>query len=88
VYVNDTAYDKVANTLPSAGSMSTDLYGMATLDACLQIIKRLQPIKDSLPPDAELKDIAKKAVAKLMSENLFPADQRPRIENIMKAALS
>jgi glycosyltransferase involved in cell wall biosynthesis len=34
------------------------------------------------------KDIAKKAVAKLMSENLFPEDQRPRIENIMKAALS
>jgi glycosyltransferase involved in cell wall biosynthesis len=34
------------------------------------------------------KDITKKAVAKLMSENLFPEDQRPRIENIMKAALS
>jgi len=61
VYVNDTSSDKVANTIPSAASMSTDLYGMATLDACLQIIKRLQPIKDSLPLDATLKDIAKKA---------------------------
>ncbi|KAL3798324.1 hypothetical protein ACHAW5_008623 [Stephanodiscus triporus] len=61
VYVNDTSSDKVANTLPTAASMSTDLYGMATLDACLQILKRIQPIRDSLPPDAALKDVAKKA---------------------------
>jgi xanthine dehydrogenase/oxidase len=61
VYVNDTSSDKVANTLPTAASMSTDLYVMATLDACLQILKRIQPIRDSLPPDAALKDVAKKA---------------------------
>ncbi len=61
VYINDTSSDKVANTLPTAASMSTDLYGMATLDACLQILKRIQPIRDSLPPDAALKDVAKKA---------------------------
>ena len=28
VYVNDTSSDKVANTIPSAASMSTDMYGM------------------------------------------------------------
>ena len=61
VYVNDSSTDKVANTIPSAASMSTDLYGMATLDACQQILKRIQPIKDSLPSDATLKDVAKKA---------------------------
>mmetsp|Transcript_22291 Transcript_22291/g.36642 ORF Transcript_22291/g.36642 Transcript_22291/m.36642 type:complete len:1573 (-) Transcript_22291:148-4866(-) len=61
VYVNDSSTDKVANTIPSAASMSTDLYGMATLDACQQILKRIQPIKDSLPPDASLKEVAKKA---------------------------
>lgn len=61
VYVNDSSTDKVANTLPSAASMSTDLYGMATLDACRQILKRLQPIKDSLPEGAALKEVAKKA---------------------------
>jgi len=61
VYVNDSSTDKVANTIPSAASMSTDLYGMATLDACQQILKRIQPIKDSLPPDATLKEVAKKA---------------------------
>eukprot|EP00984_Skeletonema_dohrnii_P014364 scaffold6018_cov94-Skeletonema_dohrnii-CCMP3373.AAC.4 len=61
VYVNDSSTDKVANTIPSAASMSTDLYGMATLDACQQILKRIQPIKDSLSPDATLKEVAKKA---------------------------
>lgn len=61
VYVNDSSTDKVANTLPSAASMSTDLYGMATLDACKQIIKRIQPIREQLPPDAKLSEVAKKA---------------------------
>lgn len=34
------------------------------------------------------KDIAKQAGSKLLSENLFPADQRARIENNLKCALS
>jgi xanthine dehydrogenase/oxidase len=41
--------------------MSTDMYGMATLDACRQILKRLQPIREKLGPDAPLKDVAKTA---------------------------
>lgn len=61
VYVNDSSTDKVANTIPSAASMSTDLYGMATLDACKQILKRIQPIRDSLPTNAKLSEVAKKA---------------------------
>ena len=61
VYVDDSSTDKVANTLPSAASMSTDMYGMATLDACLQILERLNPIRKSLSPSATLKEIAKEA---------------------------
>jgi xanthine dehydrogenase/oxidase len=38
VYINDTSSDKVANTQPTAASMSVDLYGMATLDACRPIL--------------------------------------------------
>jgi hypothetical protein len=34
------------------------------------------------------KDIAKQAGAKLLSENLFPPEQRGRIENNMRASLS
>lgn len=59
VYVNDTSTDKVANTIPTAASMSTDTYGMATLDACRQILVRLEPIREKLGPDAPLRDVAK-----------------------------
>lgn len=54
VYVNDTSTDKVANSIPTAASMSTDMYGMATLDACRQILNRILPIRQQMPPDATL----------------------------------
>lgn len=54
VYVNDTSSDKVANSIPTAASMSTDMYGMATLDACRQILKRISPIREKCPPDTPL----------------------------------
>ena len=34
IHVAETATDKVANSQPTAASASTDLYCMATLDAC------------------------------------------------------
>ena len=46
VHVEDTASDKVANSAATAASMSTDLYGMAALDACHQILARLKPVYD------------------------------------------
>jgi xanthine dehydrogenase/oxidase len=58
VYVNDTSTDKVANTIASAASMSTDLYGMCTLDACRQIMARLKPYREKLGPDASLAEVA------------------------------
>ena len=61
VYVNDSSTDKVANTIPTAASMSTDMYGMATLDACRQILGRLQPFTKELGPGATLSDVAKAA---------------------------
>jgi xanthine dehydrogenase/oxidase len=58
VFINDTSTDKVANTIASAASMSTDLYGMCTLDACRQIMKRLEPIREQLGPHASLAQVA------------------------------
>eukprot|EP00539_Tryblionella_compressa_P013863 CAMPEP_0178824392 /NCGR_PEP_ID=MMETSP0746-20121128/5653_1 /TAXON_ID=913974 /ORGANISM="Nitzschia punctata, Strain CCMP561" /LENGTH=1497 /DNA_ID=CAMNT_0020486065 /DNA_START=312 /DNA_END=4805 /DNA_ORIENTATION=- len=58
VYVNDTSTDKVANTIASAASLSTDLYGMCTLDACRQIMARLKPYREKLGPDASLAEVA------------------------------
>lgn len=61
VYVNDSSTDKVANTIPTAASMSTDTYGMATLDACTQIIGRLARIRKQLGPDADFKAVVQAA---------------------------
>lgn len=49
VHVNETATDKVPNASPTAGSMSTDLYGMAVLNACEQIEARLKPYREKNP---------------------------------------
>lgn len=48
VYVAETATDKVANTSPSAASASTDMYGMAVLDACKQLSSRLDTVRADL----------------------------------------
>ena len=54
---NPTA-PQVANSNPTAASMSTDLYGMATLDACQQINDRLKPVRARLGPGATFQQIA------------------------------
>lgn len=49
VHISETATDRVANTSPTAASAGSDLNGMAVLDACQQIVKRLKPFKDANP---------------------------------------
>ena len=49
VHIAETATDRVANSNPTAASMSTDLYGMAALDAAEQILERLRPIAEKMP---------------------------------------
>jgi len=59
-HVAENSSDKVANSMPTAASASTDLYAMATLDACRQILTRLKPLKDA-NPTLSLAEIAFKA---------------------------
>ncbi|KAH8402571.1 hypothetical protein KR215_001703 [Drosophila sulfurigaster] len=49
IHISETATDKVPNTSPTAASVGSDLNGMAVLDACEKINKRLVPIKEALP---------------------------------------
>eukprot|EP01133_Synstelium_polycarpum_P007377 gene7377-8596_t len=49
VYISETSTDKVANTAPTAASVSSDMNGMAVLDACQQINSRLAPLKQANP---------------------------------------
>ncbi|XP_047530210.1 xanthine dehydrogenase-like [Vanessa atalanta] len=49
IHISEMATDKVPNSQPTAGSMSSDLYGMAVIDACNTINNRLEPYKTSNP---------------------------------------
>ncbi|XP_030559376.1 xanthine dehydrogenase [Drosophila novamexicana] len=49
IHISETSTDKVPNTSPTAASVGSDLNGMAVLDACEKINKRLAPIKQALP---------------------------------------
>ena len=57
VQIAETATNVVANSSPTAASSSTDLYGMAVLDACEQILSRLEPLRKSLSADLGWKDL-------------------------------
>lgn len=43
VHIAETATDKVPNTMPSAASVTSDLNGMAVLNACRELNTRLAP---------------------------------------------
>jgi len=43
VYIKETATDTVPNSTPTAASASSDLYGMAILGACEEILGRMRP---------------------------------------------
>nr|P08793.1 RecName: Full=Xanthine dehydrogenase; Short=XD [Calliphora vicina] len=49
IHISETATDKVPNTSPTAASSGSDLNGMAVLDACEKLNKRLAPIKEANP---------------------------------------
>jgi xanthine dehydrogenase/oxidase len=52
VHINGTSTSIVPNASPTAGSVSTDLYGMAVLDACEKLKARLESKKSSMPPSS------------------------------------
>ncbi|XP_022545301.2 xanthine dehydrogenase 1 isoform X2 [Brassica napus] len=58
VFVSETSTDKVPNASPTAASASSDMYGAAVLDACEQIIARIEPVasKHNFNTFAELTD--------------------------------
>ncbi|XP_045494604.1 xanthine dehydrogenase-like [Colias croceus] len=49
IHISEMSTDKVPNSSPTAASVSSDLYGMAVLNACKTLNERLEPIKKSNP---------------------------------------
>jgi xanthine dehydrogenase/oxidase len=50
VHIEETATDRVPNASPTAGSVSTDIYGAAVFNACTTLRERLQPFLSQDPP--------------------------------------
>ncbi|KAM3964100.1 xanthine dehydrogenase rosy [Aphomia sociella] len=49
IHISETSTDKVPNTSATAASSGSDLNGMAVLEACETLVKRLQPYKEKNP---------------------------------------
>ena len=49
IYIAETATDKVPNASQTAASLSSDILGLAVMDACEQLKKRIEPYKDKSP---------------------------------------
>jgi xanthine dehydrogenase/oxidase len=49
IYMSETRTDTVANTSPTAASLSSDLNGMALVHACEQILTRLNHCRKRIP---------------------------------------
>lgn len=61
VHISETNTSNVPNAIATAGSMGTDLYGMAVLNACEQINSRLQPVKEAMPETSTWPEIVNSA---------------------------
>ncbi|KYQ89070.1 xanthine dehydrogenase [Tieghemostelium lacteum] len=83
VFISETSTDKVANTAPTAASVSSDMNGMAVLYACQQINERLKPLREK-NPTFSVKQIANLAYAERinLSANGFYAT--PNVGYIFK----
>lgn len=51
IHVAETATDRVPNTSATAASAGSDLNGMAVLNACEKLVKRIQPYREKNPND-------------------------------------
>lgn len=49
IHISEMSTDKVPNSVPTAASISSDLYGMAVINACDVLKERLEPFKTRNP---------------------------------------
>lgn len=49
IYFSESSTDKVPNATATCGSFSSDLNGMEVIDACRQLVERLEPFRKGNP---------------------------------------
>lgn len=61
IYIAETSTDKVPNSSPSAASASTDMYGMAVLDACKKLTNRLKVTRGAMEETCSWEELVNQA---------------------------
>ena len=70
IHINEISTETLANTSPTGGSCGSDLNGPAVLDACMTLLKRLEPYKKS-NPNGTWKSWIKSALSERVSLNII-----------------
>ncbi|XP_022116167.2 xanthine dehydrogenase [Pieris rapae] len=79
IHISEMSTDKVPNSSPTAASVSSDLYGMAVLNACTTIKQRLEPIK-AKNPEGKWEDWVSTAYVERVSLSATGFYASPKIE--------
>lgn len=79
IHISEMSTDKVANSSPTAASVSSDLYGMAVVDACTTLSERLKPYKEN-NPEGKWEDWVGAAYVDRVSLSVSGFYAAPRIE--------
>ncbi|XP_013187119.1 xanthine dehydrogenase [Amyelois transitella] len=79
IHISEMSTDKVPNSSPTAASISSDLYGMAVLDACKTLKIRLEPYKVK-KPDGKWEDWVMEAYLDRVSLFATGFYKAPKIE--------
>jgi xanthine dehydrogenase/oxidase len=82
VHIAEAASNLTVNVQPTAASMSSDIYGGAVEQACLELMQNLKPFKDK-SPEATLAELAFQAHMERVSLtakgfNVLPFDSKER----------
>ncbi|RXG71941.1 Xanthine dehydrogenase/oxidase [Armadillidium vulgare] len=80
VYISETTTSTVPNASPTAASASSDIYGMAVLDACEKLLRRLKPIQEK-HPESSWEDIIRTAYTESVSLFATGFHQMPDLQN-------
>ncbi|XP_023936819.2 xanthine dehydrogenase [Bicyclus anynana] len=83
VHINEMSTDKVPNSVPTAASVSSDLYGMAVINACNVLNERLEPYKIQ-KPDGKWEDWVSAAYLDRVSLSATGFYSAPKIEYCRK----
>eukprot|EP00049_Salpingoeca_infusionum_P018412 m.357132 g.357132 ORF g.357132 m.357132 type:complete len:1353 (+) comp17719_c0_seq1:77-4135(+) len=78
VHISKTSTDTTPNEFPTAGSMSSDRFGLAILNACKQLNTNLAPLREKFP-DLDMAGLAQKAIFEMIPLSAYGHDV---IENL------